>query len=99
MKILAVVDVHPLTQGKGRGLFARVAKGANEYFDLPISKEQAGLLLENFETFIEPAPPPAPTPQEENLFSEFATGLVAEVGGGHRMAAGEDEYYDEDDDL
>jgi hypothetical protein len=92
MKILAVVDVHPLAGGRTRGLFARISKQGGGHFDLPISREQAGLLLENVESLIEPTATPE-SPEEENLFSEFATDM--------RMAVGDSphHYEEEDDDL
>lgn len=78
MRILAVIDVHPL-DGKGRGLFVRVASGSS-HFDLPISKEQAGVLLSKVEALMEPTPDPTPvsiprppTEEEHNLFAQFTS--------------------------
>jgi len=86
MKILAVVDVHPLGEGRGRGLFARISKGGTRTFDLPISREQAGILLSNVESLIDRDIAAPQTPEEENLFSEFAANV--------QMAVGDDSSYD-----
>lgn len=88
MKIVALIDIHPLDGSNQRGLSMRIA-GGGQLFDLPISKEQASLLLSK----ISPAEPPAPAPpseEEMSLFAQFATD-----SGMHD----DEEYYDEDDDL
>lgn len=87
MKIVALIDVHPLTETHKRGLSMRIATNG-QMFDLPISKEQATLLLSK----IGPAPAPEPTPpspEEMNLFAQF-------VNESERMDLDE---FDEDDDL
>ena len=90
MKIVAVVDVHPLGSGGSRGLFARVAKRGG-HFDLPITREQAGILLTNVETLMEPTPPEEE--EDENLFPQFAAEAFAS-GDEHRIAG---EYYEDDE--
>ena len=89
MRIVALIDVHPLDGTNKRGLSMRIAS-AGQMFDLPISKEQASLLLSK----LSPEEPPAPAPpsaEEMSLFAQFAS----DVG----MENGSSEYYDEDDDL
>ena len=82
MKIIAVVDVHPLNGGT-RGLFARVESGANQ-FDLPLTKDQAGMLLANMSSLMEPEPPKPkpssrePTIEESNLFAQFTSSVDQE---------------------
>ena len=88
MKIVALIDVHPLDGSNQRGLSMRIA-GGGQMFDLPISKEQAALILSK----MSPAEPPAPTPpsaEEMSLFAQFASDTGLE---------GDESYYDEDDDL
>ena len=53
MKILAVMDVHPIGEGSSRGLFARISKGPSGYFDLEITREQAGVLLTNSSSLLD----------------------------------------------
>lgn len=88
MKIVALIDVHPLDGSNKRGLSMRIS-GGGQMFDLPISKEQAALLLAK----VSPAEPPSPEPpsaEEMSLFAQFAsdTGMDSEL-----------DDYDEDDDL
>lgn len=90
MRILALIDVHPLDGSNHRGLSMRISTGG-QVFDLPVSKEQAALLLSK----ISPEEPPAPAPpsaEEMSLFAQFASNVGMEEEGGS-------EYYDEDDDL
>jgi len=94
MKIVALIDVHPLTQAHKRGLSMRISSGG-ALFDLPISKEQATLLLSK----IPQDPPPAPIPpsdEEMSLFAQFATD--GGIAAGYQ-ADEDDEYEYEDDDL
>ena len=94
MKILAVVDVHPLGGRQGRGLFARVARGRG-HFALPITRDQATILLSNVDSLLE-----SPSPEEENVFADFAGQVISPEG---TLDAQEmSEFYigdDEDDSL
>lgn len=85
MRIVALVDIHPLAGGQKRGLSMRIANGG-ALFDLPISKEQAALLLEKAAPEEQPSPTP-PTPEEMNLFAQF----TADVG-----LEEQDDYYEDD---
>ena len=91
MKILAVIDVHPL-DGKGRGLFVRVASGSS-YFDMPITKDQAGVLLSKVEALMDPMPASTqrpPTVEEHSLFAQFTSDM--------NFDASHDDDDDDDDD-
>lgn len=90
MRIVALIDVHPLDGTNKRGLSMRIAS-AGQMFDLPISKEQASLLLSKMSPEEPPAPAP-PSAEEMSLFAQFAS----DVG---TLEDGSSEYYDEDDDL
>lgn len=85
MRVVALVDIHPLDGGQKRGLSVRIANGG-AYFDLPISRDQAALLLSKVSPEEPPAPAP-PTEEEMNLFAQFAS----EAG------MDEDDYYEDDD--
>jgi hypothetical protein len=87
MKIVALIDVHPLTDAHKRGLSMRISANG-QMFDLPISKEQAALLLSKI-TPQEPEPPAPPSPEEMNLFAQFTSDVGMEY----------DDEYSEDDDL
>jgi hypothetical protein len=90
MRIVALVDIHPL-DGQKRGLSARISSGG-AFFDLPISKEQAALLISK----VGPAEPPAPAPpteEEMNLFAQF----TSDVGMSEDSL--NDEYEDDEDDA
>jgi len=90
MRIMALIDVHPLDGSNKRGLSMRIASGG-KIFDLPISKEQASLLLSKAAPD-QPDPVPAPPSAEEmSLFAQFASDAGIEDDQG--------EYYGEDDDL
>ena len=89
MKIVALIDVHPLTENHKRGLSMRISADG-QMFDLPISKEQAALLLSKIAPE-RPAPPVPPSPEEMNLFAQF----TSDVGMDEEF----DEEFDEDDDL
>jgi len=96
MKIVAVVDVHPIGEVRGRGLFARITKktGAG-HFDLPISREQAGVLLANIEPLIDP-----PSAQSEEDFSDFVSNTFGEELMDMKLSSGVEEYdFDDEDDL
>ena len=90
MKVVALIDVHPLDGSSRRGLSMRLAANG-KVFDLPISQDQASVLLANVVEQRPPTPAP-PTPEEMNLFSQFAadTSLEEDDSGF---------YEDEDDDL
>lgn len=90
MKVVALIDVHPLDGSSRRGLSMRLASNG-KVFDLPISQDQASVLLANVVEQRPPAPAP-PTPEEMNLFSQFAADTSLEEGDS-------DFYEDEDDDL
>ena len=89
MRIVALIDVHPLDGTNKRGLSMRILSGGH-MFDLPVSKEQASLLLSKMSPEQPPSPAP-PSAEEMSLFAQFAS----DVG----MEDGSSEYYDEDDDL
>lgn len=92
MKIVALIDVHPLTEPHKRGLSMRISSGGS-LFDLPISQAQAALLLSKI-TPPEQVPAPEPPSEEEmNLFAQFAK------EGGLTEEGYEDEGEYEDDDL
>lgn len=85
MRIIALVDIHPLDGNRQRGLSMRIAANG-QTFDLPVSKEQAAVLLSR----ISPEEPPAPAPpsaEEMSLFAQFASGME------------DDSHFSEDDDL
>ena len=88
MRVVALIDVHPLDAGQKRGLSLRIANSGG-FFDLPISKEQAAVLLSRLEPEEPPAPAP-PTEEEMSLFAQFASDMGMDDG---------DEYYDDGDDL
>ena len=87
MKIIALVDIHPLGGGNQRGLSMLIV-GGGQMFDLPISKEQAALLLSKVSPEQAPTPVP-PSAEEMSLFAQFASSEVAD----------EEEWYEEGDDL
>lgn len=89
MRIVALIDVHPLDGTNKRGLSMRIASGG-QMFDLPVSKEQASLLLSKMSPEEPPAPAP-PSAEEMSLFAQFASNVGMEDESS--------EYYDEDDDL
>jgi hypothetical protein len=87
MRIVALVDIHPLDGGQKRGLSMRIASNGS-FFDLPVSREQAAMLISK----AAPEEPPAPTPpteEEMSLFTQFTSdlGMVDE------------DYDDEEGDL
>jgi hypothetical protein len=86
MRIVALVDIHPLDGGQKRGLSMRISSGGS-FFDLPVSREQASLILSKVSPEEPPAPAP-PTEEEMSLFTQFSTELGMD-----------DDTYDEDDDL
>lgn len=90
MRIVALVDIHPLDGGQKRGLSARISSGG-AFFDLPISKEQASLLIAKSGP-AQPPPPVPPTEEEMSLFAQFTSEMGLDEGS-HEY----DEY--EDDDL
>jgi hypothetical protein len=59
-------------------------------FDIPISKEQASLLLSKLSPGEPDRPPAPPSAEEMSLFAQFVPDLSAEEG---------QEFYDEGDDL
>ncbi len=85
MKVVALIDVHPLDGSSRRGLSMRLASNG-KVFDLPISQEQATLLLSNVSQA--PQTPAPPSDEEMNLFAQFS------ADGG---SFGEDVFEDEDD--
>ena len=89
MRIVALIDVHPLDGTNKRGLSMRIASGG-QMFDLPISKEQASMLLSKMFPE-EPQAPAPPSAEEMSLFAQFASDMA--------MEDETSEYYDEDDEL
>ena len=74
MRIVALVDVHPLDGSNSRGLSMRIVAGG-QMFDLPVSKEQAALLLSKIAPEERPAPTP-PSAEEMSLFAQFTSDVA-----------------------
>jgi len=106
MRIMALIDIHPLDGSNPRGLSMRIVSGG-QMFDLPISKEQASMLLAKIAPKEEPRAPIPPSAEEVSLFAQFASDAEerqaeyydtsAHLGAGQRWSDGGIE--DEDDNL
>jgi hypothetical protein len=94
VKIVALIDVHPLDGSNARGLSMRIASNG-QMFDIPISKEQAAVMLSKISTAQAPPPQP-PSAEEMSLFASFTDSYDL---GEHSEDPGPMMYGEDEDDL